>query len=247
VSIITPAYNAERFIEQTILSVMEQSLSDWEHLIVVDAKSSDRTLDIVKDWELKDRRIRCLQSANVFGAAQNRNFAVDQAKGEFLAFLDADDLWTSDKLKKQIDFMQSKPCDFSYTTFTRIPEDGQKTGKCILAPEKLNYEMLLKNNDIGCLTVMLKKNAFSQIRFAEKGWEDMSLWLSLLKQVPFAYGLQESLAWYRIVSGSRSNNKVFSAKLRWQTYRNVESLSLWQSVYLFSFYVFTGIKKHFRF
>jgi teichuronic acid biosynthesis glycosyltransferase TuaG len=247
VSIITPAYNAERFIEQTIQSVIGQTYTAWEHLIVVDRNSNDKTEDIVRRFAKLDSRIRCITSPEALGAAANRNLALVAALGEYVAFIDADDLWTENKLEKQVQFMQSQQVDFSFTGFKRIDEQHKFEGRFQSAPARVAYADLLQNNTIACLTAMFRLQPFRDIRFQELGWEDMAFWLQILKRVDFAYGLNECLAYYRIVNGSRSNNKLFAAKLRWQTFRLVEKLSRPRSLYLFTHYILTSVAKYLRF
>ncbi len=247
ISILTPAYNAERFIAETLDSVLAQTHKNWEHLVVVDANSKDRTLQIVQEYAQKDSRIRCITSADALGAANNRNIGVKQSRGQFMAFVDSDDLWTPDKLEKQLSFMQERQIDFSFHTYRRISEQGERRGKVQCIPEVVDYVGLLSNNSIGCLTVMLRRSAFSEVHFSNKGWEDMACWLGLLRSGSKAYGLKEPLAYYRIVNGSRSNNKLFSAGLRWDTYRKVEKLPFLQSSIYFLQYALSSCLKHSRF
>lgn len=247
VTVITPAYNASRFIEDTILSVQKQTYVNWEHLVVIDCNSKDNTDELVQKISEKDPRVKCVNSPEAYGAAQNRNVGLKLAQGDLIAFIDADDLWHPEKLQKQVDFMTKNHCDFSYTGFTRISENSKNLGSYLSVPEKLDYNFLLKDNRIGCLTAMIRKSAFSGVSFQNEGWEDLSLWLKLLKQTPYAYGINESLAFYRIVNGSRSNNKFFSAKLKWLTFRKVEKMGLLKSFYYFSLYAISGVKKHKQF
>lgn len=247
ISVITPAFNAEKYIEDTIKSVLSQSYQNWEHLIVLDCNSKDRTEEIIKQYSLKDPRIKLITSPQAIGASNNRNLALDAAKGEYVAFLDSDDLWTPDKLSKQVAFMIQKNCAFSFTGFRRISQDNSVLGYAHQMPEKVSYNELLKNNCIACLTVVFKRDQFSDLRFQEHGWEDMAFWLQILKRTPYAYSVNEPLALYRIVKGSRSNNKLFAAKLRWNTYRLVEKMSLVKSTYLFLIYAFTALFKWKRF
>jgi teichuronic acid biosynthesis glycosyltransferase TuaG len=247
VTVITPAYNAERFIAETIKSVQNQTHTDWEHLVVIDCNSKDRTEQIVSEISRFDARVKCIKSPKALGAAQNRNVGLTLAKGDLVAFIDADDLWTPEKLAKQIELMNKPDVHFCYTAFTRISEDSQSLGSFLSVPEKMDYRFLLKQTRIGCLTVMIRRSAFSGVEFQNKGWEDLSLWLKLLKQVTYAYGINESLALYRIVQGSRSNNKIFSAGLTWETLRDVEKMNLFKASYYFSLYALSGLKKHKQF
>lgn len=248
VTIITPAYNAERFIRATIESVRSQTYTNWEHLIVLDQNSKDKTPDIVEQYMEFDSRIRLIRSPKAYGAANNRNIGIEEAKGELIAFIDSDDLWFPGKLAKQVKFMEEKKIDFSYHPFIRMSEDGSKFGEVMKTPGVLCYRDLLRDNTIGCLTVMLRKSAFSgRIEFQNDGWEDMSLWLKLLRDGSKTYGLSEPLAYYRIVKGSRSNNKIFAAGLRWDTYRKVEKLSISRSTYYFLHYAINSVVKYSRF
>lgn len=243
VTVITPAYNAERFIEDTIKSVINQQYQNWEHLIVLDCNSKDSTGELVKKYSNLDSRIKLVTSPKALGAANNRNVALEIAKGEYIACLDADDLWTPDKLIKQIEFMVKNSYQFTFTGFRRISQDNAVQGHIHNVPAKVNYDNILRNNTIACLTAIFKKDLFGDIRFQEHGWEDMSFWLQILKRTPYAYSINEPLAYYRIVKGSRSNNKFFAAKLRWNTYRLVEKLSVMRSCYLFGVYALTAIFK----
>lgn len=244
ISIITPAYNAERFIAATIESVLGQKYQNWEHLIVIDNNSKDRTEELVNWYTTKDPRIKLIKSSDAFGAARNRNVGLSLSKGEYIAFIDSDDVWLPNKLESQLRFMQQKSCHFSYHAFQKINQNGKKLGRVLQVPELMTYESILKNNLIGCLTVMLKSEFAKATHFQEVGWEDMAFWLDLLRGGQQAFGIPECLAYYRIVKGSRSNNKFFSAGLRWETYRAYEKLSLKGSIIYFLHYAFSGLKKY---
>lgn len=247
ISIITPVYNAERFIEITLQSVVNQSYKNWEHLLVIDNNSKDASDTIIQKFAAQDSRIKLIRSPKAYGAAANRNVALTESQGSYIAFLDADDIWLPQKLEKQLAFMKTKNCQLSYSSYCRISEDGTRVGQKQPVPARLNYDDLLKNNTIACLTAMFEKKNFADIVFQDRGWEDMSFWLQILKRIEFAYGIDEVLAHYRIVTGSRSNNKLFAAKLRWQTYMQVEKLGLIKSTYLFSYYFFTSLGKYIKF
>ena len=244
ISIITPAYNAERFIEATMNSVVAQTYKNWEHLVVVDQNSKDSTLAIVRSRATSDPRLKVITDTKALGAANNRNLALDCARGEFIAMLDADDLWLPEKLQKQLYFMENNQHNFSFTSYQRMSEDGKTLGVRQRIPTRVSYEDLLKNNSIACLTVMFRKAPFQDLRFQEHGWEDMAFWLQILKRTAYAYGLNEVFAFYRIVDGSRSNNKIFALKMRWNTYRLVERLSLLRSLQLFSSYAISSLYKY---
>ena len=246
VSIITPAYNAERFIESTMKSVIEQSYKNWEHLIVLDQNSKDQTPHLVKKYSAVDSRVKLITSSLAFGAAANRNIALEQARGEYIAFIDADDLWAPDKLEKQLRFMQQNQHDFSFTGYCRISENAETRGMPQPVPARVSYHELLKNNSIACLTAMFRFAPFKSFRFQNKGWEDMAFWLQILSQIDYAYSLNEPLAFYRVVRGSRSNNKLFALRLRWDTYRSVQKISFINSLYYFASYALTSLIKYRR-
>lgn len=247
VSIVIPAYNAERFIGATIDSVKAQTHTNWELLIVVDANSKDRTLEMVGAAAAADPRIRLLGGPEIKGTTKNRNYALDQARGEWVAFLDADDLWIPTKLEKQIAHLKNVNGWFSYTSFTRVSEDLAERGEALAVPDTIDYRGLLKNNVIGCSTVLLRRDRLGSARFQEEGWEDLSLWLALLRDGGVAHGVRQSMTDYRIVKGSRSNNKKFSANLRWRTFRFVEGFGVLKSSYYFAHYALTAALKYRKF
>jgi len=154
VSIITPAYNSEKTIGEAIQSVLNQTYQNWEMIIINDC-SRDQTLQIVITYSLKDNRITVIDLERNNGVANARNIGIKKAKGRYIAFLDSDDLWSPQKLSKQVDFMKEKKCYFSYTAYEIISADGSKLDKTVSVPPEQEYEILLKQNTIGCLTVMV--------------------------------------------------------------------------------------------
>jgi len=242
VSIICPVYNAELYLGETISSVLSQTYPHWELLIVIDAKSTDQSLSLAKEWSSKDSRILILESIANLGVANNRNYGIQKAKGDFIAFLDADDLWFPQKLEKQILFMTSKSIDFSFHAYQQINKSGQQLPLLRHVPDQITYTDLLKTNAIGCLTVMVRSSLLKQFSFKPHlPHEDFLLWLELLKHIPCAYGLNDVLAFYRIVPSSRSSNKKLAALDRWSIYRKVLGLNVLKSIYYFSFYSFIAI------
>src|SRR5690625_3661748 len=151
VSVITPAYNAERFIAEAIESVRKQTYTNWEMIIVNDC-STDRTVQIVESYQKKDKRIKLYHLQKNSGSGVARNKAMDEANGRFLAFLDSDDLWLPEKLERQIEFMLSNHIAFSFTKYVRMLEDGTVTNAVTNAPTQLGYNDLMKQCVIGCLT-----------------------------------------------------------------------------------------------
>jgi len=249
ISVITPAYNAARFIGETIESVLQQTYLNWE-MIIVDDCSKDETVATIEKYVAKDNRIRLIQLEENSGSAIARNTAMDHAKGRYFAFLDSDDLWYPEKLEKQLTFMQDNDIAFSFTKYVRMREDGTLTQAITKAPEKVGYEQLMKHCVIGCLTVMLDMQKIGDMRMINiRTRQDYVFWLHITKRGIPAYGLPEVLAKYRLVEGSISSNKLKAAKKNWYVYRHIEKQSLWRSIWYFTNYaiisVFNTIKYKF--
>lgn len=244
VSIITPAFNSEKYIKQTVESVQSQTYSNWE-MIIIDDCSTDNTVSIVKKEQDADSRIKLIVLDENSGAAVSRNTGIRAAKGKYLAFLDSDDLWKEDKLEKQVNFMLENNYLFTYTSYSIMDQHGDLLNKSVIAPPKLDYKFLLKKpGSIGCLTVMLDREKIDDVLMPNiKTRQDFALWLKVLRNGVTAYGLNESLSLYRKVPGSISSNKIKAAKKNWYVYRHIEKLNLFQSVWYFLNYAVRAIKK----
>jgi len=241
ISVITPAYNAARFISETIDSVRQQTYLNWE-MIIVDDCSTDRTAEIVEEYIQKDHRIHFIQLEKNSGSAIARNTAMDHAKGDFIAFLDSDDLWYPEKLEKQLKFMQKNDIAFSFTKYVRMREDGTLTKGITKAPPKIGYEQLMKHCVIGCLTVMLDMRKIGAMRMINiRTRQDYVFWLHITKRGIPAYGLPEVLAKYRLVEGSISSNKLKAAKKNWHVYRHIEQQPLWRGLWYFINYAIISV------
>lgn len=242
ISVITPAYNAERFIDETIESVLQQTYPHWE-MVIVDDCSTDKTVDIVENYVKQDQRIKLITLDTNSGSAVARNTAMDHAQGDYIAFLDSDDVWFPEKLTKQLAFMQEKNIAFSFTKYVRMHEDGTLTKAVTNAPHKVGYEQLMKHCVIGCLTVMLDMRKIGPMRMINiRTRQDYVFWLHITKKGIPAYGLPEVLAKYRLVEDSISSNKIKAAKQNWHVYRHIEQQSLLKSLWYFSNYALTSVK-----
>lgn len=240
ISIITPVYNSEKYIADTINSVLAQTYTNWEMLIADDC-SSDNSAEIIKKYT--DSRIKYFRLETNSGAAIARNKALEKAKGNYIAFLDSDDAWKPEKLEKQLKFMMEKDVGFSFTGYEIIRD---KKNKIVEVPNTVNYDQFMKNTIIGTLTVMLSRKHVGEVRIVDvKKDHDSMTWAKLLRQGNIAYGLNESLAYYRKVEGSISNNKIKAAKNHWNNCRRIEKLSIPKCMYYFFFYVLNAIKKHY--
>ena len=212
VSIITPNYNCIQFISQTIESVLNQSYNNWE-MIIVDDCSTDGSYEVALKYADKDARIKVLRNEKNSGPAVSRNRAIDIAIGEYIAFLDSDDLWESDKLKKQISFMQRNDCDFCFSRYDLINENNILIGKTARIPKNLSYIKLLHHDFIGCLTAVYRHDFSCQIRsFDIKNNNDYGLFLQVVRKAKNAMGMAEVLAHYRIRKSGISRNKIKKIK-----------------------------------
>jgi len=241
VSVITPSYNSSKFIDECVNSVISQSYTNWE-LLIVDDCSDDSSKELLLDLERRDERIQVIFLDNNLGAANARNVAILKAKGKYIAFLDSDDSWDSQKLYKQISFMIKNEIAFSYTSYQSISENGLDIIRVINAPYKMSYNNYLKNTIIGCLTVVIDKEMVGDFEMPSiRSSHDMALWLLIMKRGFDAYGLNENLANYRIVSTSNSSSKLDAANDVWRVYRQFERLSFFYSTWCFLNYAFNAV------
>ena len=239
VSIICPTHNSERFVSETIISVLKQTYAEWE-LIVVDDCSTDGTLDVVRSYSAQDSRIKLLRLEANLGAAVARNTGIDTANGHYIAFLDSDDIWEPVKLERQVAFMQSNSYVFTYAAYKKINDTGDVVG-AVGVPTSVSYKQLLKTCSIGCLTAMYDVSYFGKVHMPlVRKRQDYGLWLKLLKMVAFAHGINEPLGRYRVHANSISANKAEAAKYTWRLYRDVESLNLCEASYYFAHYAIRG-------
>lgn len=242
VSIITPCYNSEKFLDECISSVLNQTYQNWE-MLIVDDNSSDNSSILINSYSKKDERIKPLYLNDNIGAALARNKAISKAKGKYLAFLDSDDVWLPKKLEVQTNFMKKNNYSFVFSSYSVISDD-EKLNYIINVPETITYKRYLKNTIIGCLTVMLDKQKFKKIEMPNlRSSHDMALWLNLLKQEKYAYGIAQDLAIYREHKSSNTSNKFRAIFDVWNVYRKHEKLNLFYSIYNFVFYAINAFRK----
>lgn len=243
VSVIMPCYNMERFIADTIQSVINQTYADWE-LLVVDDASSDKTVEVVQSFCEKDPRI-CLEvKSEHSGIANTRNRCLQMAKGRFLAFLDSDDLWHPDKLEQQLNFMTEHHIGFSYTSYDCVNESGHPLNKTIKTAGNLDYKAYLRNTIIGCSTVMIDTEKVGLVIVPDfRTSEDAATWLDILKKGFKAFAIDQPLTSYKIRQKSASSNKLKAAYDLWTVYRKHEKLPFFKALYYFCHYVFNAVKK----
>jgi len=242
VSVIMPAYNAELYIGEAIASVQAQSYSDWELLVINDA-STDATTAVVESFAATDSRIRAVTLNHNQGVAAARNKGLELVEGQYLAFLDSDDLWLPQKLERQLKFMQERNCAFSFHSYRHFT-DKAVGEKQVWIPEVLEYKSALCGNYIGCLTVCLDRSKVKPFSMPSARHEDYITWLNILKENKIcAYGLQEDLARYRIsTNGTVSSNKLKSAWWTWLVIRG-QGVGFWRSCWCMVGYVRKNLKK----
>ena len=243
VSIVMPAYNAERTIAAAITSVLAQSFRNWE-LIVVDDGSLDATALLVREAARTDGRIVLINACKNSGRPSiPRNAALKRARGQYIAFLDADDVWHADKLQRQLAFMSEMGCPFSCTGFGVIDEDNRQVGG-LIPPSIARYQDLLRSNTIGCLTVMYDTRIIGVRQFPDCGHEDYALWLEILREGNTAMGLQEPLALYRLGRSRISSKKLHLFPFFWHIYRIREGFSTLISLLLCVRYAAFNFRKY---
>lgn len=245
VSIVVPVFNSEKFIKETIKTVESQTYHNWE-LILVNDCSTDSSEQIIREYEEDDKRIKLINLETNSGAAIARNTGMKNAKGKYIAFLDADDLWKKEKLEKQIKFMKENNYDFTFTGYEFADENGNNLGKIVNIPKKINYKQALKNTTIFTSTVIFNVDNLGKELISMpnvRRGQDTATWWKVLKTGVIAYGLNESLSLYRRSNNTLSSNKIKALKRTWNLYRNVENLPFLTSLYNFCWYCFNAVKR----
>ena len=243
VSIVMPAYNASKTIRKSIESIIAQTYEEWE-LIVINDGSKDNTAEILSELASLDNRIRFLENDKNSGASYTRNRAVALANGEWIAFLDSDDLWEKSKLEKQLILAEKHPdMVVCYTASAFMDDDDKPYGYVMPAIEQLNYKTLLRKNLMSCSSVMIRASVMKEIQMPnDKMHEDYYVWLTVLRKYGVAYGINEPLLIYRLCANSKSSNRLKSAKMLFNTYRAVGYSGI-SSAFLVFRYLFHSISK----
>jgi teichuronic acid biosynthesis glycosyltransferase TuaG len=244
ISVIMPAYNSRCYIKDAIASVQAQTYSNWE-LLVIDDGSSDETCRVVQELEAADSRIRLYKNDRNMGTAATRNRGLELSKGVYVALLDSDDLWHPQKLEKQYELAKRESADIVYSSYAMVDAHGKTQCSDFLVPERAVLSQMLKENVIGCSTVLLSAEAMCQFRFSREYYhEDYVLWLDMLRAGKKAVGLREVYVKYRIHASGRAANKKASAKRRWIIYRSFMKMSVPKSLYYLSCYTVNGLRKY---
>ena len=244
VSIITPSYNSAKFIAETIQSVHYQTYTNWE-MIIVDDGSIDETESVVLSIIQKDSRIQFHKLSQNSGPAVARNTGIEKASGDYMTFIDADDIWFPTFIENNIKTIQETGIPFVFSSYRRANEELEFLYSDFIVPHKVSYTDILKSNSISCLTafVDVKKLGKKYMPLIRKR-QDMGLWLNYLKVIPYAYGIQETQAIYRIRENSLSRKKSDLIQYQWQFYREVEKLTIFQSAYYMLHWMYRGFMKY---
>lgn len=244
ISVIMPAYNAEKTVCDAIESVLRQTHTDFE-LIVIDDCSSDNTFEVISAFAEKDDRVKVCRNKDNSGVSATRNFGVGMALGEYIAFIDSDDMWREDKLELQMKLMEENPdCPLSFTGSSFVDAEGKAYDYIYSVPESVDYKTLLKQNVISCSSVIVKREIIEKYPMKyDQMHEDFATWLQILRDVGDAMAVNEPLLVYRIATGTKSSNKIKSALMAYRVYRFV-GLNFFQTMYYMPIYTIRGIKKY---
>lgn len=246
VSIITPCYNAEEYIEKAIMSVLNQTFTAWEMLIVNDC-STDNSEKVIKDYCAKDSRIKYFKTKHRSGSPSlPRNIGIENARGKYIAFLDADDIWLPDKLESQIKFMEQNNVNFVYSDYEKIDYLGNRNNRVIKMPSVSTFWDVIETCTIPCLTVIMTKDIIGNTRFKNIAKEDFAFWLDILKKNVIAYKTEGVLALYREQKTSRSGNKYNMIKEQWQILRKIEGVKPVVALYFMIKYLYHGFVKYLK-
>lgn len=246
VSVVMPVYNAEKYLSQSINSVLEQSYMNFE-LIIINDNSTDNSIEIIKKYLEIDKRIRFFSNDKNYGVAYTRNKGVEYSKGNWIAFIDSDDVWKKDKLEKQVNLLNNLKFEpiLIYTGSSFIDENNNPYSYIMNVPKTITFNELLKQNIISCSSILAKKDVLSNIKMEHDNMhEDFLTWLKILKNYKTcAYGINEPLLIYRVSNNSKSGNKIKSAKMTYMVYKNLK-LPLIKRIYCMFCYTIRSLKKY---
>ena len=245
VSIVMPAYNCEKYVVEAINSILAQTYRNWE-LLVLDDGSKDNTLRIIEEFSQKDSRIKALPNGKNIGVSATRNRGIELASGEWIAFLDSDDMWKPEKLEKQFEIVEKEAAEFLFTGSSYINEEGEPYKGIFEVPEKITYKKLRNQNVISCSSVLVKKKYFEHIKMEkDEMHEDYAVWLRILKTGVTAFGVNEPLLIYRISRNSKSGNKMKTVKMTYKVFRFV-GINPFGSAYFMLRHVIASVGKYKR-
>lgn len=248
VSVVMPVHDAERYLDESIGSVLAQDMDDLE-LVAVDDASNDGSLKLLHRDAALDERVRVIALADNCGAARARNLALQEARGRYVAFLDSDDWWQPQKLSLQLSLMEATGFSMCTCGYLMHFEDAgdERQDRVFHVPERVTYEDLLRVNYFSCSTLVVERRLVPKDMFDPSlQHEDYGAWLALTKGGQVACGIDEPLATYRVRGGSRSNDKLAAALGRWNALRECTDEPLPRRVGIIVDYAVAGLKKYSR-
>ena len=244
VSVIVACYNSEKTIGAMIESVLSQSYTDWE-LIITDDGSTDGTPEVIRQYAARDSRIIAMRTDIHYGGpSEARNMGLDRALGQYIAFLDSDDLWLPDKLRVQMDFIEANGYDFVYSYYEKISGGNSRSGRIVATKKMVGYNDILKSNHIPFLTAIIKRSVVGDTRFKDISQEDFCFWLDILKKGVTAHNQCVVTALYRISDGSRSSDKFKMARCYWHVVRHHQRTGFALSCRCMVSYAVEGLRKY---
>jgi teichuronic acid biosynthesis glycosyltransferase TuaG len=234
-----PSFNSCKHISEAIESVLTQTETDFE-LLIVDGGSTDQTISIIREFGIRDKRVQFIANHDDRGPAHARARGIRASNGRFIAFLDADDVWLPTKLAEQVDFMESRGINFSYTYYSGMSADGSRITIPYSAHSSYGYWKLLASRGIGTLTVIIRRELLSNDvleRQKKSGGEELLWWLIILRKGHVAQLYPKDLARYRSTDGSLSTYRWRNQKAVWHTYRKEMGHNLVLSAILYQSYL----------
>lgn len=248
ISVIIPCYKGNDTIRRAVMSALNQTYQDVEVIVIDNNRTLDRKL--LKTFNENIPNVRVYSFDEKLSAAAGRNFGISAARGEYVAFLDADDYWREDKLEKQLKVMKKYKYKgiapvICFSGRAIVDSANRFTGKYFGCDKIVTYEWLLRGNQINCSSVIMRKDVAERFEFPEGDMhEDFAMWLDILRHGSFAVGIDQPLLRYRMSAGSKSGNKLKSFIMTFKVYM-YEGLSVFETLYYMCMYVMNGIKKYF--
>ncbi len=247
ISVIIPSYNSAQYVGQAVKSALNQTIQEEVEVIVIDDASGDHTQEAVKEISAtmaKRSLIYCRNEKNL-GVAETRNKGIRMAKGEYIAFLDADDWWDLEKLGMQADLIKKRDCPFVFSGRELMDANGEPTGKIIDVPNSASYKTLLLTNCVPCSSVLMKTSVAREFYMShDELHEDYIMWLRVLKKYGEAFAVKKPLLKSRLSEGGKSRNKLESAKMHYKVYR-LMGIPAWKSIWFFLCYAVNGVRKYY--
>lgn len=243
VSVIMPVYNSGTYLYGAVKSVILQTYSNWE-LLIIDDCSTDKSAAIIQQYVQQDSRIHYLKTDKPSGSPTlPRNIGIQHARGRFIAFLDSDDMWLPNKLEEQLILFDNEDTAIVYSDYEKISEQGIRNQRIVSAPNSTNYNHLLRGNVIGCSTALYDTGKVGKVYFENVSHEDYVLWLTILKKGFIARNTRNVQALYRVRTSSVSSNKWKALLWQWNIYINVEKVGYTRAAYYFLSYLIKAYKK----